>query len=68
MILLNCTDDTQAFTFCESGMKCDMEIAGTFDPDVVLDKTGTFMFYNIYNSFRRCLCTSIFHRYILLLD
>ena len=26
MILLNCTDDTQAFTFCESGMKCDMEI------------------------------------------
>ena len=26
LILLNCTDDTQAFTFCESGMKCDMEI------------------------------------------
>ena len=26
MILLNCTDDTQAFTFCESGMKSDMEI------------------------------------------
>ena len=26
MFLLNCTVVSQAFTFCESGMKCDMEI------------------------------------------